>query len=71
MFRYIQKMWAKGINYPVLGICLGLELMLLTLSHDNHILNNFNSRNHQLQVYSDYTSSTLLKDMPIHLRVSY
>ena len=24
IWRYIQKMWAKGINFPIWGTCLGL-----------------------------------------------
>ena len=47
IFRYIQKMWAKGINYPIWGTCLGLEVMLIALSNDIKILSNLNSRGHQ------------------------
>lgn len=47
IFRYIQKMWTKGINYPIWGTCLGLEVMLIALSNDIKILSNLNSRGHQ------------------------
>ena len=46
-FRYIQKLWAKGIDYPIWGTCLGLEVMLIALTNDVKILSNLNSRGHQ------------------------
>ncbi len=47
IFRYIQKLWAKGIDYPIWGTCLGLEVMLIALTNDVKILSNLNSRGHQ------------------------
>lgn len=48
IFRYINKLWNKGINYPIWGTCLGFEIMLLALSNDVKILSCLNSRGHQL-----------------------
>jgi len=48
IWRQIQKMWNKGINFPIWGTCLGLELMLIAISMDIKILSNLNSKSHQL-----------------------
>ncbi len=69
IFRYIQKMWSKGINYPIWGTCLGLEVMLIALSNDVKILSNLNSRGHQQEIYSDYDSSRIMQKMPLNLRL--
>lgn len=47
IWRFIQKLWAKGVHYPIWGTCLGLEIILLTLSGDVKILSKLNSRGHQ------------------------
>lgn len=47
MWRQIQKMWAKGINFPIWGTCLGLEVMLIAISNDIKILSNLNHRGYQ------------------------
>lgn len=48
IWRYIQKMWARGIHFPIWGTCLGLEIMLLSLTGDVKILSKLNSRGHQV-----------------------
>lgn len=70
VWRGINKLWAKGIRYPVWGTCLGLELVLLMLSEDTKVLSNLNSRNHTLDIWSDYDNSIIFRDMPINIRVN-
>ncbi len=70
MMRYIQKMWAKGINYPIWGTCLGLEVMLIALSNDVKILSNLTNRGYQCEVFSDYENSSILNKMPLDLRLN-
>ena len=48
VFRFIQKMWNKGVHYPIWGTCLGFEMMLVAMSNDTKVLSNLNSRAHQL-----------------------
>lgn len=68
IWRYINKLWNKGIPYPIWGTCLGFEMMLLALSNDVKILSCLNSRGHQLEIYSDYENSVICKRMPLALR---
>ena len=70
IWRHIQKMWAKGINFPIWGTCLGLEAMIIAISNDTKILSRLNNRGYQCQVYSDYENSTILKRMPLDLRLN-
>jgi hypothetical protein len=48
IWRYIQKMWNKGLQYPIWGTCLGLEILLIALSGEAKILSSLNSRGHQV-----------------------
>lgn len=68
VWRLIQKMWAKGVYYPIWGTCLGFEMMLIALTNDTKVLSNLNSRGHQLEIYSNYDDSKILKKMPLNLR---
>jgi gamma-glutamyl hydrolase len=70
MWRHIQKMWTKGINFPIWGTCLGLEIMLLCISNDTKILSNLNNRGFQGEVYLDYENSAIFKKMPLDLRLN-
>lgn len=69
IWRFLQKMWAKGVYYPIWGTCLGLEIMLLALSGDVKILSRLNSRGHQVEIFSNYEKSWMLKKMPVKLRL--
>jgi gamma-glutamyl hydrolase len=69
IWRYILKMWAKGVEYPIWGTCLGLEIILLSLSGDSKVLSSLNSRGHQVELYSHYSNSRFLSQMPLHLRL--
>lgn len=51
IWRKINKMWEKGVYYPVWGTCLGLQMVLMAITMDVKILSNLNSRAHQLEVY--------------------
>ena len=70
MMRPIQKMWAKGINFPIWGTCLGLETILVTLTNDTKILSRFNNRGYHSYIYPDYENSKILKKMPLDLRLN-
>lgn len=48
IWRHVQKLWAKGVYYPIWGTCLGLEIILLAISGDVKVLSHLNSRGHQV-----------------------
>ena len=70
MMRHIQKMWARGINYPIWGTCLGLEAILIALTSDSKILSRLNHRGYLTEIFADYENSKLLKKMPCDLRLN-
>ena len=70
MWRLIQKMWLKGINFPIWGTCLGLEAMLIALSGDTKILSSLNNQGYQVEIISDYDNSTILKNLSLDLRLN-
>jgi len=40
----------KGDYFPVWGTCLGYELIVLTVSNDTNIFDNYDSSNHAMSV---------------------
>lgn len=64
VWRFIQKLWSKGVNFQIWGTCLGFEMMLLAISGDVKILSCLNSRGHQAEIYSDYDNCNMLKKIP-------
>ena len=64
IWRVINKLWQKGVYFPVWGTCLGLEIILMAITNEVKILSNLNSRAHQLEVFSDYENSLITFNMP-------
>ena len=69
LWRMINKIWQKGVYFPIWGTCLGLEIILMAISNDTKVLSNLNSRGHQLEIYSDYANSKITAQMPTELKI--
>lgn len=70
VWRLVNKMWARGVRYPVWGTCLGLELVLMMITEDTKVLSTLNSRNHTSEVWAHYEDSLIFRDMPTQIRLN-
>lgn len=60
MMNKIIEINKNGTYFPLLGTCLGYELIAIAMTNDVHVLDTFNSTNHVLNTQTFHEQQSQL-----------